>query len=393
MAVQYLLDLYHKGNQEILMLIIMIVSIIPLIIFIKTIIFSMLENYINQWHPDYEKIFKKYSIYTYLLHTLLALYLIFWDNILQTFPTLSWIISIKNVAIILYTGSFVIMLILSLIDAFADIYRSRLTISIQSYLSLYTQILKILIISVATIIVISSILNVSLSAFFTSLGAAAALLTFLFKDTVVALLASLQLISQDIIRIGDFVSISQYNVEGTVEKITITLVKIRNNDQTISTIPTSSLLTTNVVNSRGITDSMAKKIQGAICIDVNSILSVSTIAFIQELKKSPYLLKEVMDKVDLKQLDDYVTNIKIFRLYIKEYLKNHPMIYQQNFTFLVRQLTPTPNGLPIELCVFTHETRKGLFEDIQSDIFDHLIAVLPDLKLKIFQNSNNENSI
>ncbi|MCC8371707.1 MAG: mechanosensitive ion channel family protein [Rickettsia endosymbiont of Pseudomimeciton antennatum] len=388
MTVQYLLDLYHKCNQEILMLIIMVVSIIPLIIFIKTIIFSMIKSYIDKWHPDYEKIFEKYSIYTYLLHTLLSLYFIFCDNILHAFPISYWIISIKNIVLILYTGSFVTMMILALTDASADIYRNRLTISIQSYLSLYTQILKIFIISIATIIIISSILNISLSAFFTSLGAAAALLTFLFKDTAVALLASLQLISQDIIRIGDFVSISQYNVEGTVEEITITLVKIRNNDQTISTIPTSSLLTTNVVNWRGITDAMAKKIQGAICIDINSIVSVSTIAFIQELKKSPYLAKEVMDKVGLEQLDDYVTNIKIFRLYIKEYLRNHPMIYQQDFTFLVRQLAPTPNGLPIELYVFTHETRKGVFEDIQSDIFDHLLAVLPELKLKIFQNSN-----
>ncbi|WP_341747261.1 mechanosensitive ion channel family protein [Candidatus Tisiphia endosymbiont of Dascillus cervinus] len=388
MTVQYLLALYHKYDQEILMLIIMIASIIPLIIFIKKIIFSMIKKYIDQWHHDYEKIFKKYSIYTYLLHTLLALYIIFWCNILQPPPTLSWIISIKNIAIILYTGGFVTMLILSLIDAFADIYRNRLTISIQSYLSLYTQILKIFIISIATIIIISSIPNVSLSAFFTSLGAAAALLTFLFKDTVVALISSLQLISQDIIRIGDFVSISQYNVEGTVEKITITSVKIRNSDQTISTIPTSSLLTTNVVNSRGISDSMARKIQGPICIDINTIVLLSTVSFIQELKKSSYLTKEAMDKVSLEQLGDYVTNIKIFRLYVKEYLRNHPMIYQQDFTFLVRQLPATPNGLPIELYVFTHEIRKGIYEDIQSDIFDHLFAVLPEFKLKIFQNSN-----
>ncbi|BFD45652.1 MAG: mechanosensitive ion channel family protein [Rickettsia endosymbiont of Sergentomyia squamirostris] len=388
MTVQYLLDLYRKYDKEILMLITMIASIIPLIIFIKTIIFSMIKKYIDQWHHDYEKTFKKYSIYTYLLHTLLSLYFIFWGNILQAFPTPHWIISIKNIVITLYTGSFVTLLILSLIEAFADIYRNKMATSVQAYLSLYTQISKILIVSVVTIIIISSILNISLGAFFTSLGAAAALLTFLFKDTVTGLLASLQLISQDIIRIGDFVSISQYNVEGTVEKITITSVKIKNSDQTISTIPTSSLLTTNVVNSRGIADSMAKKIQGPICIDINTIALVSTVSFIQELKKSPYLTKEAMDKVSLEQLGDYVTNIKIFRLYVKEYLRNHPMIYQQDFTFLVRQLPATPNGLPIELYVFTHEIRKGIYEDIQSDIFDHLFAVLPEFKLKIFQNSN-----
>ncbi|MFU7500607.1 MULTISPECIES: mechanosensitive ion channel family protein [unclassified Candidatus Tisiphia] len=384
---QYLLHLYHKYDKETFMLIIMIVSIIPLVIVIKTVIFSMIKNYINKRHHDYEKTFKKYSIYTYLLHTLLSLYLIFWGNILQAFPIPHWIISIKNIVITLYTGSFVTLLILSLIEAFADIYRNKMATSVQAYLSLYTQISKILIVSVATIIIISSILNISLGAFFTSLGAAAALLTFLFKDTVTGLLASLQLISQDIIRIGDFVTVNQYNVEGTVEKITITVVKIKNADQTISTIPTSSLLTTNVVNSRGITESVAKKIQRAICIDTNSIVFVPTI-FIQELQKSPYLAPEAINKVNLEHIGSDITNIKIFRLYIKEYLKNHPAIYKENFTFLVRQLAPTPNGLPIELYVFTNETRGDIYEDIQSGIFDHLFAVIPEFKLKVFQNNN-----
>lgn len=384
---QYLLHLYHKYDKETLMLIIMIVSIIPLVIVIKTVIFSMIKNYINKQHHDYEKTFKKYSIYTYLLHTLLSLYLIFWGNILQAFPTPHWIISIKNIVITLYTGSFVTLLILSLIEVFADIYRNKMAISVQAYLSLYTQISKILIVSVATIIIISSILNISLGTFFTSLGAAAALLTFLFKDTVTGLLASLQLISQDIIRIGDFVTVNQYNVEGTVEKITITVVKIKNADQTISTIPTSSLLTTNVVNSRGITESVAKKIQRAICIDINSIIFVPTI-FIQELQKSPYLAPEAINKMNLEHIGSDITNIKIFRLYIKEYLKNHPAIYKQNFTFLVRQLAPTPNGLPIELYVFTNEIKVDIYEDVQADIFDHLFGVIPEFKLKVFQNSN-----
>jgi miniconductance mechanosensitive channel len=347
----------------------------------------MIKNYINKRHHDYEKTFKKYSIYTYLLHTLLSLYLIFWGNILQAFPTPHWIISIKNIVITLYTGSFVTLLTLSLIYAFADIYRNKMPTSVQAYLSLYTQILRILIISVASIVIISSILNIPLKAFFASLGAAAALLTFLFKDSITGLLASLQLISHDIIRIGDFVSISQYNVEGTVEKITITVVTIKNADQTISTIPTSSLLTTNVVNSRGITESVAKKIQRSICIDINSIVFVPAV-FIQELQKSPYLVPEAINKVSLEHIGKDITNIKIFRLYIKEYLKNHSAIYKENFTFLVRQLAPTPNGLPIELYVFTNETRGDIYEDIQADIFDHLFAIIPEFKLKVFQNNN-----
>ncbi len=388
MITQYLVDLYHKYNQEIVMLIVMILSILLLIIVIKTIIFSIIKSYIDKWHHDYNKIFEKYSIYTYLLHTLLSLYFIFWSNVLYTFSSVSyWIISIKDIVIILYTGSFITLLTLSMVEVLADIYRNKIAFSVQAYLSLYTQISKIFIISVATIVIISSVLNISLSTFFTSLGAATALLTFVLKDTVTGLLSGLQLIFHDIIRIGDFVTVKQYNVEGTIEKITITIVKIKNTNHTISTLPTSSFLATNVVNWRGITKPMIKKNQRTICIDINSIVFVPVV-FIQELKKSSYLAKGIMNKVDWESIDGDITNIKILRLYIKEYLKNHSAMYNQNFTFLVRQLAPTHNGLPIELHIFTNETRGDICEDIQIDIFDHLFGVISELKLKAFQNKN-----
>jgi miniconductance mechanosensitive channel len=241
---------------------------------------------------------------------------------------------------------------------------------------------------VATVTITSKLLNISLGTFLTSLGAAAALLTFLFKDTVLGMLASLQLISQDIIRIGDTISVSQFNIDGKVENITINMVKIRNSDKSISTIPTSSLLSTNVVNWRGVEESVAKKIQRSIYIDINSIIFIPN-SFLDILKKSPYLSKDLINKIIIGENDDdNLTNIKLFRLYATEYLKSNPAIYKQDFTFLVRQLASGPEGLPIELYVFTDKILDREYEEVQAEIFDHLFAVLTEFKLRIYQNSS-----
>lgn len=388
MTAQYLLDLYHKGNQEILLLIIMLILVGPIAIFIKKLLFPSIKHYISKLHHGdqfYEKIFTKHKIYEYLLHALLSMYFIFWGNILPLSSKSYLLITIKNIFLTTYTGISFTLLILVMIDAFADIYRKSIeTATRLTYITVSIQILKIFIIAIAAIIIISNILNISLGAFFTSLGAATALLTFLFKDTVTSLLASLQLISQDIIRIGDFVTMPQSNVEGTIEKITITVVKIKNPDQTISTIPTINMLNTLLINSCGIKDSKAMRIQRSIYIDMNSIIFIEP-SFIEELGKSPYLARNLLSKITAEDFNDKITNIKIFRLYVKEYLKNNPAIYQRGFTFLVRELQPTPTGLPLELYVFTDKIKLEIYEELQADIFDHLLAILPIFELKIFQ--------
>jgi miniconductance mechanosensitive channel len=388
MIAQYLLDLYHKGNQEILLLIIMLILVIPIVLFIKKVLFPMIKGYINKLHHGdqfYEKILKKHKIYEYLLHALLSMYFIFWGNILHSSSNSYLLIAVKNIFLIIYTGISFTLLILVMIDAAIDIYQKTVeTATRLTYITVFIQILKIIIIAIAAIIIISNILNISLGTFFTSLGAATALLTFLFKDAVTSLLASLQLISQDIVRIGDFVTMPQNKVEGTIEKITITVVKIRNPDQTISTIPTASMLNTLLINSCGIKDSKAMRIQRSLYIDMNSIIFIE-LPFIEALSKSPYLVSNLLNKINIENFNNKMTNIKIFRLYVKEYLKNNPAIYQQDFTFLVRELQPTHSGLPIELYVFTNKLKIDIYEELQADIFDHLFAILPEFKLKIFQ--------
>ncbi|XVN43207.1 MAG: mechanosensitive ion channel [Candidatus Rickettsia vulgarisii] len=375
-----LLDFYNKYHTEILWILLMIIGLLPVILIIKKCIFSMVKSCLNKKYGDYDKIIEKNHVYNYLLYSLISIYLIFCGKILSSFSNPEFINLGKNILITLYATVSFTLLALSIINTLYEIYEKKTTDVMRAPLSLVVQILKIIIICIAAIVVISCILNISPTALFTSLGAAAALLTFVFKDSFTGVLSSVQIISQDMVRIGDHITIPSLNIDGIVEQINITVIKIRNMDQTISTIPTASILTTNVVNMRG----AAKKIQRAIYIDIESISFVPS-SFVQELKKSLYIVDKALNDMKLECGDNALTNIKIFRSYISEYLKNNSTIYKNGFTFVIRQLAPTTTGLPIELFVFTDEINLPMYEDVQAEIFDHLLAILPEFKLKIFQ--------
>ena len=383
---QHIMDLYNTSSTEIVMLLIMLISLIPVIFLIKKLILIPIKNYLTRYHyEDYEKILKKYPIFHCLLNTLLAIYFIFWGNIFHPTSFKSHVLlRIKDTIVILYVSISLTMLILTLIDAAAELYHHKIKALKKNVpLSLYFQILKIIIMVISAMVTISCILNISLSTFLTSLGAAAALLTFIFKDTVLGLLASLQLTSQGIINIGDWVRIGE--IEGTVERITISVVAIRNFDQSISTIPTYSILNSNITNYRGIIEAGARRIKRIFNINMRSI-NFCGINILQDLRKSPYLSKDIINKITLDKEKKDLTNIKVFKLYIQEYLKNNPAVYTEGFTFLVRDLEPTVNGLPIEIYIFVKEVNLVGYENVQADIFEHLISILPEFKLEIFQN-------
>ncbi|AFB20626.1 mechanosensitive ion channel family protein [Rickettsia canadensis] len=383
---QYLMDLYYISSTELVLLFVMLVTLIPVIFLIKRLIFIPVKNYLTRHHyDDYERIIKKYPIFRYLLHTLLAFYFVCWGNIFHPNSFKAHVLlGIKDTIVILYTSISMTMLLLTLIDAFADLYHNRIkTVTKNVPLSLYFQILKIIVMVIAVMITISYILNISLSTFLTSLGAATALLTFVFKDTVLGLLASLQLTTQEIINIGDWVRIGK--IEGIVEKITISVVTIRNFDQSISTVPTYSILNSTVTNYRGISESGARRVKRVFNINMTTIHFCDA-TILKELKKSPYLSKDIINKITLDKEEKDLTNIKLFKLYVQEYLKNNPAVYTEGFTFLVRQLEPTIYGLPIEIYIFVKEVNLVGYENIQDDISEHLISILSEFKLKIFQN-------
>ena len=233
--------------------------------------------------------------------------------------------------------------------------------------------------------------------FVSGIGAMTAVLMLVFKDTILSLVASVQIASNDMVRLGDWVEMPKLNADGDVIDIALHTVKIRNFDNTITTVPTSKFIDESFKNWRGMSESGARRIKRSIYIDK------STIRFLTDEEVNRFKrFKLLEDYVEKKQEEirafneslggsgedvnwRRMTNIGTLRAYIVNYLRNHPKI-DQSRTLLVRQLAPTPHGLPIELYVFSNDTKWVAYEGIQADIFDHIIALLPEFGLRLFQH-------
>jgi miniconductance mechanosensitive channel len=229
------------------------------------------------------------------------------------------------------------------------------------------------------------------------LGAMAAVILLVFKDTILSLVASVQLTSNDMLRVGDWIEMPGMHADGDVIDIALHTVKIQNFDKTITTIPTHKLISESYRNWRGMSESGGRRIKRSISIDQNMIRFLSEDE-VKELNRfrilRDYLARKEQEIADWNKGElageaemvnaRRLTNIGTLRAYIIGYLKNHRMI-SNDFTLLVRQLPPGPTGLPIEIYCFTATTNWGEFESIMADIFDHLLAILPEFGLKIFQ--------
>lgn len=265
----------------------------------------------------------------------------------------------------------------------------------------YIQVLKLVIYLIAAILMISALIDKSPVILLSGIGAMAAVMMLIFQDTILSLVASVQISNSGMIRVGDWIEMPQKNADGDVIDIALHTVQIQNFDKTITVVPTKNFITESYKNWRGMSESGGRRIKRSLYIDQQSI------HFLTEDEKqrlSQFVLLETYfeskkDEIEtwnskLLQRHDgechpanlrHLTNIGTFRAYIEWYLKNHPRIHQK-MTLLVRQLNPTADGLPLEIYCFTNTTAWGAYESIQSDIFDHLYAIAPQFGLRIFQN-------
>jgi miniconductance mechanosensitive channel len=230
------------------------------------------------------------------------------------------------------------------------------------------------------------------------LTALTAVLLIVFKDTILNLVAGIQIQAYDMVRVGDWIVMPKYGADGDVSEIALNTVTVQNFDKTISTIPTRAVIDEYLKNWRGMKDSGGRRIKRSIAIDVNSI-KFCTPVMITRLSRIQLLQayierkqKELTEHNAANGIDDEslangrrMTNVGTFRAYLTEYLRGHPSI-DTNKTFLVRQLQPTEGGLPIQIYVFANDTVWANYEAIQADIFDHVLAVLPEFELRICQN-------
>tara|TARA_B110001454_G_scaffold80990_1_gene78076 strand:- start:347 stop:1543 length:1197 start_codon:yes stop_codon:yes gene_type:complete len=262
----------------------------------------------------------------------------------------------------------------------------------------YFQILKLILNILGTIVVIAIVSGRSPIYLLSGIGALTAVLMLVFKDTILSFVASIQINSNDLFKIGDWLEVPQLGADGDVIDIALHTVKIQNWDKTISIIPTYKLIDSSFKNWRGMSESGGRRIKRSLYLDQNSIKFCSP-EQLEHFKTFELLtdhLNEKMTEVDASNSDKNVnmdaqingrrlTNIGTFRAYIQAYLKSHSKIHNE-LTFLIRQLPPSERGLPIEIYVFTNITDWIEYEGIQADIFDHLLSVIPEFGLRIFQN-------
>jgi miniconductance mechanosensitive channel len=261
----------------------------------------------------------------------------------------------------------------------------------------YLQVVKLILALAALIVGISIWIQQSPLLLLSGLGAMTAILLLVFKDTILGLVAGIQLVANDMVRPGDWLEMPKYGADGDVEEITLNVVKIRNWDKTVTTIPTYALISDSFKNWRGMSESGGRRIKRWLLIDVASIKFCPP-ELLEKLKKirrlGPFIEQRSKEIAEANSSygpsDDSpangrrMTNIGLFRQYTAEYLRENPAIHK-DMTFLVRQLQPTSEGLPLEIYVFSSDQRWVQYEGIQSDIFDHLFAVLPLFELRAYQ--------
>lgn len=266
----------------------------------------------------------------------------------------------------------------------------------------YMQILKIVIYIIATVLVLALLVNRSPLILISGLGAAAAVFMFVFQNTLLSLVASVQISAGQLIRIGDWVEMRQQNADGFVIDMALHTVRIQNWDKTITTVPTKSFISESFINWRGMQESGGRRIKRSILIDQHSIRFLTS-AELEKLKGlellEPYLTEKIAEieswnsrlrKKNKPELNNRrLTNIGTFRIYALEYIKNNPLI-RQDMLFLTRLLEPTPEGVPLEIYCFTDTVAWVTYEAIQSDMFDHFLSIIDEFGLNVFQNPSGE---
>jgi len=258
---------------------------------------------------------------------------------------------------------------------------------------------KLILSIVAAVLVMSVIFTKSPLWFLSGLGAVAAVMMLIFKDSILGLVAGIQVSVNDMVRVGDWITIPSKDVDGDVEEITLTTIRVRAFDKTVSLVPAYDLISNPFTNWRAMSESGGRRIKRSINIDLATVRFVNA-DDLQRYRKfsilQPYLdtkLAEIESWNGEHSVDTTTqingrqqTNVGVFRAYIEAYLKHHPKIHSAgDFTFLIRHLDPTPTGLPIQLYIFTNDNRWVPYEQIQADIFDHLLAAVPEFDLGVFQ--------
>ncbi|MFT6717244.1 MAG: miniconductance mechanosensitive channel [Saprospiraceae bacterium] len=361
----------------------------------KKILLGLVGKLVKKTKTDWDDVLIEKKFFTKLAHVVPALVL---EGLIPSFLKghQSWIdFGLK--ASHVYLVVVIIAVLVSLLSA-AQVLVSRHPFMKDKPMESYTQLIRIIIFIIGGIYLVSILLGRSPLGIFSALGAMSVVLMLVFKDTILGFVGSIQLAANNMIRVGDWVEFPKYGADGDVVEIKLQTIKIMNWDKTISTVPTYAFVSDAFKNWRGMEESGGRRIKRSINIDMNTV-KLCDEEMLERFKKIQYI-SEYLDKKKL-EVDEFnedhevseeslvngraISNMGTFRAYVHAYL-SHNEILNKDMTFLVRQLQSTEKGLPLEIYVFSTEKRWAYYEDIQADIFDHILSVVKEFDLQVFQS-------
>ncbi len=362
---------------------------------IRYLLFSIFVRLIKKSKTDWDDLLVEHKVFYAIAHLVPVLFIFYiipeildqdlvWVDYLER---LNKVVVIIVFAVLFFRILNIVKTIIGRIESFKD-----------KPLDSYFQLVKIIISIILFLLVLSILAKTPIGYFFGAFGAMTAVVILVFKDTLLGFIGSIQLSANDMIRVGDWISMENFGADGDVIEINLTTVKVRNWDKTITTVPTYSLISDSFKNWRGMQETGSRRIARSIFIN-QSTIKFADQDLINQFKKI-HLLEEYIsrkenevvlynneNKVDTSMISNgrRITNIGTFRAYLVTYLKNHPKI-NQDLTILVRQLDPTINGIPLQIYAFSSDIEWVNYEGIQSDIFDHILAVISQFELSLFQS-------
>ena len=367
--------------------------------FVRRILLESMHKLFAKTKSDWDDILIENGVFSklsYLIPSLVIYFIIPYiiEQLENNFQLVNYLLLFQSL-VLAFSLLMVILSINTLLTCINIIYERTSSSNSRSFVG-YLQFAKIIITIIGWILVIAIILNKSPVILLSGLGAMTAILILVFRDTILSLVASIQLTSLDMVRVGDWIEMPESNADGDIIDISLHTVKIQNFDKTITSIPTYKLITTSFKNWRGMSESGGRRIKRNINIDINSIRFLTSNE-IEKFKKFNFLKKYIEEKE--KELSKHnanvnneerfnsrkLTNVGTFRSYVYNYLREHPNIHN-NMTLLVRQLQHQSKGMPLQIYAFTNITDWDMYENIQADIFDHLFSIANEFNLHIYQD-------
>jgi len=382
-------------QMAIAVLLVIVVISVAIHWLLHRVVFKMVEKMARNGRRTWRKAFFEEKLFSRLALTvqgvIINIQVVLWLN--PETVIFNWLQTLS----LLWVALFAMLTLFSVVDAFGYMARQNprtKNLPIQGFL----QAIKLVFTVVTIIFMIAIVINKSPTLIISGLGAMAAVFMLVFKDPLLGFVAGIQLSANDMLRIGDWLEMPSYGADGDVIEIGLTTVKVQNWDKTITTIPTYALISDSFKNWQGMSESGGRRIKRAIYIDVTSVKFMDE-DLMERLKQAsllaPYLAekKEEIEiynqqnkfNMDLKINGRRLTNLGTLRAYLINLLKNHPGIHQE-MTLMVRQLAAQDKGIPLEIYAFTSTVKWAEYEGIQSDIFDHIYAVIDAFDLRIHQS-------